>query len=179
MDLAITASAAFLMTAGLTANVGPALQIGGGLRYDWLSLDLELRSVFPSLAHAREAVDPSKATVPTAFDLSQLSAELVPCLRFATYFAGCGVVGTYTFIKQDYSTVFAPGWLVGPRFGAEVPIGERFALFAFAEALFYPQPDAQRYVLPSAPGKADENNVLWRSSPVSGYFGAGVLVKFE
>lgn len=180
MDLTISLSTALLMTAGFTADVGPALQLGAGLRRDWFSIDLELRGVFPGRVWAREAVDPNRATEPVAFDLSQLSAQLVPCVRFASYFAGCGVVGAYTFITQDYAgTVFSPSVLVGPRFGVEVPLGERFAVFGFAEALFYPGPFRQIYSLPSAPGKADDSNVLWESSPVSGFFGAGVSVKFQ
>lgn len=179
MDLTISLSTALLMTAGFTADVGPALQLGAGLRRDWFSIDLELRGVFPGRVWAREAVDPNRATRPKAFDLSQLSAQLVPCVRFATYLAGCGVVGAYTFIKQDYGTIFAPGWIIGPRFGAEVPINERFAVFGFAEALFFPHWNGQAYDIPSAPGKADDPNVYWRSSIVSGFFGAGVLVKFQ
>jgi hypothetical protein len=101
MDLTITLSTTFLLTAGLTDNTGPALQIAGGLRYNWFSLDLEVRGVFPGTVWAREAVDPTRRTEPVAFDLSQLSAQLVPCVRFATYLAGCGVVGAYTHIKQD------------------------------------------------------------------------------
>lgn len=90
MDLTITLSTAFVLTAGFTANAGPALQVGGGVRYDWFSVDLELRGVFPSAVWANEVVDPSRPGEPVAFDLSQLSAQLVPCVRFATYFFGPG-----------------------------------------------------------------------------------------
>jgi hypothetical protein len=54
MDLTLTLSTAFLATAGFTADVGPALQIAGGLRRDWFSFDLEARVVFPSKVYARE-----------------------------------------------------------------------------------------------------------------------------
>lgn len=56
MDLTVTLSTALVLTAGFTNNVGPALQVGGGLRYDWFSLDLELRGVFPGIAWATEPV---------------------------------------------------------------------------------------------------------------------------
>lgn len=188
MDLTITLSTAVLMTAGFTANVGPALQLGAGLRHDWFSLDLELRGVFPGIAWARDPIPledrlpghESDPLVPQYFDLSQLSAQLVPCVRFATYFAGCGVVGAYTLITQDATTTsFFPGWTIGPRFGVEVPLGERFAVFGFAEALFAPYGALQGYRDPSAPEKNDAPNVRWERSIVSGFFGAGVSVKFQ
>ena len=179
MDLTITLSAAALLTAGFTADVGPGIQIGAGLRRDWFSIDLEVRGVFPSAAWARAPILPDKPTNPQHFDLSQLSAQLVPCVRFATYFAGCGVVGVYTLIAHNsLATVFPLGFSIGPRFGGELPLGDTFALFGFAEALFAPGQPFVGYRDPSAPGKDDAANVVWRQSLVSGFFGAGVSVKF-
>jgi len=187
MDLTITLSTAFVLTAGFTSNVGPALQLGGGLRYDWFSLDLELRGVFPGTAWALEPVPvvdrlpmhESDPLDPQHFDLSQLSAQLVPCVRFAKYFAGCGVVGAYTLITQDATgTADFSGWTIGPRVGVEFPFAERFAVFGFGEALFAPLGAVQRYRQPS-PGKNDAPNVKWELPIVSGFFGAGVLVKFQ
>jgi hypothetical protein len=179
MDLTVTLSTAFVITAGFTADVGPALQLGAGLRRDWFSIDLELRGVFPGKVIASAQLDPENPREPRPFDLSQLSGQLVPCARFASYFAGCGVVGAYTLITQDRTqgTSFYPGWIIGPRFAVEVPFAQRFAVFGFAEALFAPLGAAQEYrdVL----AKEDSPGILWDLSIVSGFFGVGVSVKFE
>jgi len=176
MDLTVTLSTAFVLTAGFTADVGPAFQVGAGLRHDWFSLDLELRGVLPGRAVASEQLDPSNPRSPVTFDLSQLSAQLVPCAHFATYFAGCGVVSAYTLITQDRrnGTNFLPNWSLGPRFHVEVPFAERFAVFGFAEALFAPGPGLVRYR-----EQEDSPGTIWKQSIVSGFFGAGVSVKFE
>ena len=189
MDLTVTLSTAFVLTAGFTADVGPAFQIGAGLRHDWFSLDLELRGVLPGTVWAREPLPledrlpghESDPLDPQYFDLGQLSAQLVPCVRFAKYFAGCGVVGAYTLITNTgYSPEnYYPGWIIGPRLGVEVPFAERFAVFGFGEALFAPLGAFQSYPYPSAPGKNDAANVMWRLPIASGFFGAGVLVKFQ
>ena len=179
MDLTVTLSTAFVLTAGFTADVGPAFQVGAGLRHDWFSLDLELRGVLPGRVVASQQLDPSIPRTPRPFDLSQLSAQLVPCARFATYFAGCGVVGAYTLITQDRTqgTHYLPGWTIGPRLGVEVPFAERFAVFGFAEALFAPLGAGQEYAV--VPEQADSPGIRWNLSIVSGFFGAGVLVKFQ
>ena len=180
MDLTVTLSTAFVLTAGFTADVGPAVQLGGGLRYDWFSLDLELRGVFPGRVVASELLDPNVPRPPRPFDLSQMSAQLVPCARFATYFAGCGVVGAYVLVKQDRTqqgTYFNPGWSIGPRFGVEVPFAQRFAVFGFAEALFAPLYAYHEYA--DFPEQEDSPGIRWDQSIVSGFFGAGVSVKFK
>ncbi len=179
MDLTITLSTAFVLTAGFTADVGPAVQLAGGLRYDWFSLDLELRGVFPGRVVASEQLDPNVPRTPRPFDLSQMSAQLVPCARFATYFAGCGVVGAYMLVTQDRTqgTLFYPGWIIGPRFGVEVPFAQRFAVFGFAEALFAPLAARQEYA--DVVEQADSPGIAWDMSIVSGFFGAGVSVKFK
>ena len=179
MDLTVTLSTAFVLTAGFTADVGPAFQVGAGLRRDWFSLDLELRGVLPGRVVASEQLDPSNPRSPRPFDLSQLSAQLVPCARFATYFAGCGVVGAYMLVTQDRTqgTHFYPGWSIGPRLGVEVPFAKRFAVFGFAEALFAPLPTHQEYAVVIE--QADSPGIRWNQSIVSGFFGAGVSVKFE
>jgi len=188
MDLTVTLNTALLLTAGFTADVGPAVQLGAGLRRDWFSIDLEVRGVFPAKTWAAEPLPledrlpghESDPLEPHPFDLSQLSAQLVPCVRFASYFAGCGVVGAYTLITQTQRrTGFLPGWTIGPRLGAEVPLGERFAVFGFAEALFAPLGAWVGFRDPSAPDKNDAPNVIWNMPIVSGFFGAGVSVKFQ
>ncbi|MBK8255735.1 MAG: hypothetical protein IPK82_24095 [Polyangiaceae bacterium] len=179
MDLTITLSTALLMTAGFSADVGPALQIGGGIRRDWFSLDLELRGVFPARAVASDQLNAAIPREPREFDLSQLSAQLVPCVRFATYLAGCGVIGVYALITQDRTqgTDFYPGWSVGPRFRAEYPFAERFAVFGFGEALFTPYQQGVAYE--TLPGQPDTPGISWRLSIVSGFFGVGASVNFQ
>jgi hypothetical protein len=172
MDVTIALSASALITAGYTANVGPAFQIGGQVRGSRFSLGLELRGVLPGVVYARERADPKSQVNPTpvAFDLSQLSALLVPCVRFATYFSGCGVVQGGLVITQDQITAVYPQFSIGPRFGVEVPLGERLALFGFGEALFAPHDVFQGY---------REANVVWHQSIVSGFFGAGLSIMFQ
>ncbi|MBK8254936.1 MAG: hypothetical protein IPK82_20050 [Polyangiaceae bacterium] len=179
MDLTLTLSTAVLMTAGFTADVGPAVQLAGGLRYQWFSVDLELRGVFPGRAETNQQLDPTAPRPPKAFDLSQLSAQFVPCAHFATYFAGCGVIGAYALVIQDDAgTGFLPGWHIGPRFAVEVPFAERFAVFGFAEALFAPLGAAQYYSVDPSKG-TDAPGTIWYLSPVLGFFGVGASVKFQ
>jgi len=103
----------------------------------------------------------------------------VPCVRFADYFAGCAVVeGGVLIFQTPIETLFLPSLGVGPRFGAELPLGERFALFGLAEALFFPVAGRENFVTPG-PGSTPPANVRWQSSIVSGFFGAGLAVKFK
>jgi hypothetical protein len=179
MDLTLTLSSAILMTAGFTADVGPALQIAGGLRRDWFSFDLEARVVFPGKVYAREPIMPGPTRVEVE-DVSQVTALAVPCVRFLTYFGGCAVGQLGTLISRDGAgdTGFHLALGAGPRLRAEVPLGERFAVFGFGEALFPLVTVGDRWVLPGVDG-TPPSNVRWRESVVSGFFGAGVLVKFQ
>ena len=180
MDLTIALSASALMTAGFTADVGPAFQIGAEARYeDWFSLGLEVRGVLPSKVYARELYDPTIAySSERQVDVSQLSALLVPCIRFATYFAGCGVAQAGSILSQSpVSAQWGPSFGFGPRFAIEVPLGERFAAFAFGEALFTPG-TVIAFDL-GGPNGEPAPNVVWRQSVVSGFFGAGLSVKFK
>ncbi|MFO0589214.1 MAG: hypothetical protein U0441_16880 [Polyangiaceae bacterium] len=181
MDLTIALTASALMTAGFTADVGPAFQIGAEARYsDWFSLGLEFRGVLPGKVYAREVYDKTNPySSERAFDASQVSALLVPCLRFAKYFAGCAV-GQAGFIvgQTSVETSYAPSFGVGPRLRAELPLGDRFAAFAFGEALFYPEAQGFVYDL-AGPNGEPAPNVLWYPSIVSGFVGAGLLAKFE
>lgn len=90
MDLTIALHTAFVLTAGFSDNVGPGLQIGGSARHDWdnwgLSLGLEMRGLFPAGVVAREVRNTKPGEVPfppKPFDVSQLTAQLVPCVHFA------------------------------------------------------------------------------------------------
>ncbi|MEZ4297016.1 MAG: hypothetical protein R3B70_18770 [Polyangiaceae bacterium] len=177
MDLTVTVSAAVLMTAGFSADVGPALQLAGGVRYEWFSVDLELRGVFPARAVAFDQLVPEQPRTPVEFDLSQLSAQLVPCGHFATYFAGCIVAGGGALMEQDpLAFTSQPQWMLGPRFRLELPLGERFALFGFAEALFGQPPI--RVFYPDDLGKEGSPGNEWVSSPVWGFFGIGASANF-
>ena len=80
-------------------------------------------------------------------------------------------------IRDRQGTYFNPGWSIGPRFGVEVPFAQRFAVFGFAEALFAPWRAYQQYSL--VPAQEDSPGVRWEQSIVSGFFGAGVSVKFK
>lgn len=182
MDLTVTLSTAFVLTAGLTDNVGPAVQIGASARRDWdtwgISLGLEFRGVFPAVAVARELVDVDPMQTPpqpAPFDVSQLGAQLVPCVHFAKYLAGCGVVQGFLLFSQDSNWLSSlPGWGLGPRFAVEVPFAERFAVFGFAEALF-----ALWRV--DVPFRAEEGGpgVIWKQPIVSGFVGVGLSVRFK
>jgi len=179
MDLTIVLSTTVLATAGFTADAGPAVQLGADIRGDWLSLGLELRGVLPGKVYARDVWDPTKESSERSFDVSQLTALLVPCVRFATYFAGCGVVQGGTLILQTPAEMRLQGFVgFGPRFAIEVPFADRFAAFAFGEALFAPSLRAYVLDLPGPNGEPAPN-VVWRRSVVSGFFGAGLSVKFQ
>ncbi len=102
MDLTIGLSAYALMTVGLTANVGPGFGIGADARGEVFSFGLELRGVLPGTIYAAAPLDPSKSHATVSSDLSQLTALLVPCLRYS-YLLGCGVAqgGVFLYTNQD------------------------------------------------------------------------------
>ncbi len=182
MDLTIALSASALMTAGFTADVGPAFQIGAEARYqDWFSLGLEVRGVLPSVVYAREKVDKTNPyTRPQSFDISQVTALLVPCFRFKTYFAACGVAQGGGLIDRESNDGGIQGtFAFGPRFAVEFPFAERFAVFAWGEALFVPDATFVGFRDPGPNGTPPAPNVLWRQSVVSSFFGAGLSVKFQ
>lgn len=179
MDLAISLSAAVLMSAGFTADVGPGVQISGGVRRDWFSLDLELRGVFPSKVYAREPVDPKQPTYAREFDISQLTAGLVPCVHFATYFAGCGVAQAGMIVVQTpVETRLLASVSFGPRLWLEYPFADKFAVFAFGEGLF-PVAPAGFGFRTGGPNGEPSPNVIWSPSVVSGFFGGGLSLRFK
>jgi hypothetical protein len=180
MDLTIALSASALMTAGFTADVGPAFQIGAEARYqDWFSLGLEVRGVLPSRIYARRVLDKSLPSSERYVDASQVTGLLVPCFRFKVYFAACAVGQVGTIISQSpVATVLAGSFALGPRFAFELPLGERFAAFAFGEALFATPATGFDFDL-GGPNGEPAPNVAWDQSVVSGFFGAGFSVKFQ
>lgn len=181
MDLTIALSASALMTAGFTADVGPAFQIGAEARYqDWFSLGLEVRGVLPSRIYARNVLDKTNPYSSERYlDASQVTALLVPCFRFKVYFAACAVGQAGTIISQSpVDSHLLGSFGLGPRFAFELPLGERFATFAFGEALFAPSPTGLDFNQ-GGPNGEPAPNVEWTQSVVSGFFGAGLSVKFQ
>ena len=167
MDLTIGLSAYVLMTAGLTANVGPGFGIGADVRGEVFSIGVELRGVLPGITYATR---PNDSSVRGAFDLSQLTGLVVPCGRYK-YFVGCAVVQGGTFVANSpEGQALLPAFAIGPRVGLEIPFAERFAVFGFGEALFAPRPV----------GTDDPTrNLHWTQSIVSGFFAAGLSVYFK
>lgn len=177
MDLTIALNGLVLVTAGYTADAGPGVGIGVDVRGERFSFGMELRAVLPGKVFAREQRFPDRPTRQEQMDVSRLGALLVPCVRFEKYFAGCGVLQPGLLVLQDFvGTRFYANFSFGPRFVAEVPITERLALFGLAEALFVPLKIHKGYQ-----DYDDKNSpaVYWTESVVSGFFGAGLSVKFE
>ena len=180
MDLSVGLSTYVMMTAFFSANVGPAVAIGGEARGEFFGIGAEFRFVLPSRVYAREPVPGTTSHRPAEFDLSQVSALLVPCGRYK-YFVGCGVaqfgsllVQTSIYLETRLSYSF------GPRVGFEVPFAERFAAFGFGEVLFAPSPGRIQFTGP-VPGEPDTtpNNTQWGQSVASAFFGAGLSVRFR
>jgi hypothetical protein len=168
------------MTAGLSGNVGPAMQLGADVRGDIISIAIEARLTFPSPTFATNPIDLTQPHRDVEFDLTQLSALLVPCARYK-WFVGCAVVQGGMFVggpdavgENPYLPVFG----LGPRIGFEVPFAGNFAFTGFGEALFAPLPVGIDYDR-TYPGETGAANVEWTQSPVSGFFGLGVLYKWE
>jgi hypothetical protein len=180
MDLSVGLSTYVMMSAFLSADVAPAVGIGGDVRGEVLGIGAEFRFVLPSRTYARERIPGATFNYPQEFDLSQLSANLVPCARYK-YFVGCGVAHIGALISQN---VHGNGMLVsfglGPRIGFEVPFAERFAVFGFGEVLFAPSPIQVQFTLPDPkyPSEPPANS-QWVQPIASGFFGAGVSVKFR
>jgi hypothetical protein len=180
MDLSVGLSTYVMMSAFLSADVAPAVGIGAEVRGEVFGVGAEFRFVLPSRAYARERIPGATSSIPQDFDLSQLSASLVPCGRYK-YFVGCGVahIGALIWQTGNYTGLGVSIGL-GPRVGFEVPFAERFAVFGFGEVLFTPQRVAVQFVLPD-PKYPNEPpaNTQWVQSVASAFFGAGVSVKFR
>lgn len=179
MDLTVGLSTYVMMTSFLSADVGPAVGVAGSVGGEIFSVNTELRFVLPSRAYARERIPGATSSYPQEFDLSQLTALLVPCGRWK-YLVACGVAQLGALILQSPNHLGSQiSYGFGPRLGFEVPFAERFSAFGFAEVLFAPSPAAVGFTLPD-PEHPDEPpaNTQWQQSVASGFFGAGVSVKF-
>ena len=180
MDLSVGLSTYVMMSAFLSADVAPAIGIGAEVRGDIFGVSAELRFVVPSRAYARESVPGTTSHFPVEFDLSELGLLIVPCGRYK-YFVGCGVAQLGGLIMQTPVTLETNVFYsFGPRVGFEVPFAERFAVFGFAEVLFSPSPAGIKFTEPN-PDKPDSPlaNTQWAQPTASGFFGAGVSVKFR
>lgn len=184
MDIAIGLSGFVLMSAGYTANVAPGFQLGAELRSeqdesDLFRLGLEIRGLVPGVAYARDRLDPKVTKrIPLDLDVSQLGAQLVPCVRWK-YLLGCGVAQlNVAFVQTPLELGSQWSYAFGPRIGLEVPFAERFAVRAFGEALFTPRQVAVGFAEPP-PGNEGAPNVFWAQSVGSGFFGVGLSVTFQ
>lgn len=168
MDLTYTLSAGVLMTANLTSDVGPGVWLGGDVRFDPVSVGLELRSVLP----ARFQIGPYDN------DMSQYVALVTPCGRYSVFF-GCVVAGAGFQMNYDsnYSSetppaVFNPLVQLGGRAGVEIPLGEsRFAIRGWAEVLYSTPTTEFSYTVGGAVSAREER------PDVSAFFGLGLVVK--
>jgi hypothetical protein len=180
MDLSVGISSYAAMTAFFSANVGPAVGIGAEVRGEVFGVKAEFRVALPSRAYARDPIPGSKSSFPQEFDLTQISALLVPCARYK-YFLGCAV-GQFGSIvwKSPVDFLSALSYSFGPRLGVEVPFAERFAVFGFGEVLFAPEPVRIDFILPD-PNKPTlpPANTEWKQPVASGFFGAGLSIRFR
>jgi hypothetical protein len=190
MDLTIGLGGLAIVAVGYADNVAPGFGLGLeviGMPPSWggsmgLSLGLEFRGMPPARVTAREPADPAKAaTKPGPVDVSTWTGLLVPCLRFAKYFSGCGVAQVGAIEAQGYvDHVRDVTAALGPRFGVEVPFAGRFVVFGFGEALFRTIGIEYAYTLPNIETpNAKPPNVVWKQPDVSGFFGVGLAVRFN
>lgn len=180
MDLSVGLHTYLMMTAFLSADVGPAVGLGGEVRGEVFGVSAEFRAVLPSRAYAREPVPGATSSFPVEFDLSQLSALFLPCARYK-YFVGCGAVQIGMFVMQSSASLETQASVsFGPRLGFEVPFAERFAAFGFGEVLFTPSPAVFNFILPP-PNNPEQPvaNTRWKQSVASGFLGAGLSIKFR
>ncbi|MFO0589948.1 MAG: hypothetical protein U0441_20570 [Polyangiaceae bacterium] len=173
VDITYAISAGALMTANLTSNVGPGAWIGAEGRFGPVSMGLELGGVFPS------PVNVVTVGTPYGFDLSLLTATLVPCGRYS-YFFGCVAVGAGMEIHYDGDFDGTGGpfthtlaiFQIGGRLGAEIPFGDSpLAGRIFGEVLYTAPTPTEVYDL-------DAGVFDWRRPNVSAFFGAGLVFKF-
>jgi hypothetical protein len=145
------------------AAVGFSLQVG--LRWPRASLSLEGRADLPAASEA------------LGIRTSMVSGTLLPCLHFWTYGAACGVltVGSRRSALLDdarLSEHTSSAYLgVGARGAVEVPFAGRWLLRFSGEAVVAALPTIVRV----GSGKAER----WRSAPVAGGPGIGLLMNFD
>jgi hypothetical protein len=180
MNVSMTALGMAIMTAGYTPDVGGGFSLGGEVRWEIISVGLFLRGVFPSPVVARTPIYPDKPSYEQAFDLSQWSAQLVPCARWKV-FMGCafGEVGALEAVNNQ-GAVSGVLVAVGPRVGVDVPINDRFSVFGFGEARFTPLVENLVFIRdPAGDPSATPANVKWEAPWASAGFAVGLAVHFK
>jgi hypothetical protein len=177
MDVTIALSTVALVGVGVTESVAPGFGLAADIRGKMFSLALEVRGTVPGTVYARVPIDPSKHYSEAKIDVSEWTGLLVPCVRYS-YFVGCAVVQGGVLSGTNPYTDLPLGMLsLGPRAGFEVPLGERFAVFGFGELLARVIQPVFDFVI-GAEGTSPPNT-RWVSSPVTGFFAAGLLVKLN
>lgn len=178
MDVTIGLSGLALMTAGLTADAGPGFGIMADVRGEVISLGLELRGVLPARTVASNPIPGKVKNGDAEFDLSQWTALLVPCARWK-FLVGCGVAQAGVFNwKNRFEEGTLPVLSFGPRVGLDIPLGDQFGVFGFAEALFAASQAGLDFDRPGTPDGTPKN-AEWTQSIVSGFFGVGASVRFQ
>ena len=181
MDLSVGLNTYVMMTAFFSSNVGPAVGIGGEVRGAVFGISTEFRFALPSRTYATELIPGATSGYPQEFDLSQISALVVPCARYE-YFVGCGVAQVGFLVMQtSLEQNNAASYAFGPRLGFEVPFSEkRFAIFGFGEVLFTPAPQGWKFIVPPPGGEGTPPaNTQWVQSVASGFFGVGISFRFK
>lgn len=166
MDISFALLAGGFVTLGLTNNTGGGLLVGGEVHGGFLALGVEARAIFPSEFGPKLIGD-------DVLDYSRLQGSLVPCVKY-WYVFGCGVLTVGAQVSQSSihvpNTVVDPIWEVGPRLGAEIPLGDTLAVRAWGEVLFNPYPTNYQF---------DVNSALVSEKQISGaagFVGAGLVV---
>ncbi len=156
------------MTLGLTNDTGGGLLVGGEVHGGFLALGVEARAIFPSEFGPKLIGD-------DVLDYSRLQGSLVPCVKY-WYVFGCGVLTVGAQVSQSSirvpNTVVDPIWEVGPRLGAEIPLGDTFAVRAWGEVLFNPNPKNYGFGVDGV--LVSEKQI----SGAAGFVGAGLVAHF-
>jgi hypothetical protein len=167
VDPAFSLFAGGVFGVGLALDVNPGFVLGGGARfrgYDEIgfSVDLEAKATLPT------KITRGLGTIPP-LDISQVTAALVPCLRYR-WIAGCGFVDAGMIIPSTQGPLSGAKIHetvgLGPRLMVDLPIVSGLGIRAFADLRFLLTP---RY------GAYDTNtNQEWREPPVTGLFGLAI-----
>lgn len=154
---------------GIAFGVAPAAAVGFslalGLRWPGVSLSVEGRGDLPASSDA------------LGLRTSLLSATLAPCVHVWEYGAACGLltVGTLrsSLLQDTTDTTHGSGayMAAGVRLGLEVPFAGRWVVRLSGDLVAAVVPAVVRVGLPKIE--------RWRSSPVAGGPGLGLLVNFD
>lgn len=180
MNLSLTALAMGIMTVGYTPDVGGGFAVGGEINGEVMSFGFAVRGIFPSHMVARTVIDPTKSSYDVPFDLSQWSAQFVPCARWKILM-GCAFGEIGALLSSEATGLYGALLVaLGPRLGVDVPINERVSVFGFGEARFLPFPARFNWRSPPVDNpNGARANVKWEEPIVSAAFAAGIAVHFK